>query len=104
MMFKCDNCGEIFSDDEIKRTTEKIGEFWGSPAYIDSYSCPYCENEEYHEVKECKICENYSEDMFCEDCKEKIGTKFKDFYFSFLPEERELLRETMEEFNYENEQ
>ena len=32
---KCNDCGEIFDEDEAGERHEYVSEFWGSPAYQD---------------------------------------------------------------------
>ena len=49
-MFKCDNCGETF--DEPLEVEECVGEFWGSPAFELWRVCPYCKDNDFHEIEE----------------------------------------------------
>ena len=42
---KCCECGLVFNEDEAIVTSEKIGEFWGSPAYTDYNICPRCHSD-----------------------------------------------------------
>ena len=56
MRYICSECKEIFNESEIvvNSYTEKMGEFWGAPAYETFYEdhCPYCGSnyiEEYYE-------------------------------------------------------
>ena len=50
--YKCEDCGEIFNEDEAGTERERVGEFWGAPAYKDFIVCPRCRSyyiEEYRE-------------------------------------------------------
>ena len=49
-MFKCNDCGEIFFDPA--EYTEKVGEFWGSPAYATFQQCPFCNSDDFSEYEE----------------------------------------------------
>ncbi len=49
---KCYDCGEIFDEEDADAVREKVGEFWGAPAYKNYNACPQCRStdlEEYHE-------------------------------------------------------
>ena len=49
MLLRCNNCDEVFDEDDLESRSECVGEFWGSPAY-DSYGiCPYCGSDDYDE-------------------------------------------------------
>lgn len=52
---KCYDCGEIFDEEDADTVSENVGEFWGSPAYMNYNACPRCgstELDEYHESEE----------------------------------------------------
>jgi len=51
-MLECYDCGERFEEDEVEKRPENVGEFWGSPAYMNIDVCPYCGSEEVFEVEE----------------------------------------------------
>ena len=55
MPFKCYKCGETF--DEPATRSERIGEFWGTPAYMDFNICPYCHSDDVEEISEDEIFE-----------------------------------------------
>lgn len=40
--YKCSDCGKIFDPDEAGTSHERVGEFWGAPAYNDYVACPRC--------------------------------------------------------------
>ena len=61
-MLKCLCCGEIFDNDEVATRTECVGEFWGTPAYMDFDICPFCN---------CEDLEDYEEET--EDDEEEAG-------------------------------
>ena len=70
-MLICNDCGEIFDDDDLESRSECVGEFWGSPAY-DSYGvCPYCGSDDYEEyVEEEEEEDEYEEEEEPEDEEE----------------------------------
>ena len=45
MKYKCDDCGEIFDEENCGTRHECVGEFWGAPAYKDFMVCPNCDSE-----------------------------------------------------------
>ena len=69
-MFKCEKCGQLFENPLTIK--EEVGEFGGVPAYQNFSVSPCCE-ESYVEVEKCKICGEYSEDDYCEKCKNNVG-------------------------------
>lgn len=55
MIYKCGNCGRVFTDEQADTRKELVGEFWGAPAYKEYLCCPDCrsdEIEEYYESEE----------------------------------------------------
>ena len=42
--YKCEDCGEIFNEDEAEVKKENQGEFWGAPAYQEFNVCPRCKS------------------------------------------------------------
>jgi len=90
-MFKCLDCGEVFSEDELLSWSEYRGECHGSPAYEKMCGCPSCKGD-YEVAKACEICGEYfteSEmpDGVCEDCIE--AHKTVDFCIEIGAEESE---------------
>ena len=52
MLLRCNNCDEVFDEDDLESRSECVGEFWGSPAY-DSYGvCPFCGSDDYDEYED----------------------------------------------------
>lgn len=47
MLLKCKECGNIFSDDELKQFQDDMGECHGRHVYEKVYTCPYCFSEDY---------------------------------------------------------
>ena len=41
----CGDCGTVFNEDEADTRREKIGEFWGAPAYTNYNVCPRCKSD-----------------------------------------------------------
>lgn len=72
---KCLNCGHIFEDGEELRKSEKVGEFWGAPAYEEYPLCPLCESDEVEETCNCEICggEFTSDELCCGVCDDCIS-------------------------------
>lgn len=46
-MYKCNECGCIFADDEIHIVQEYGGEYWGFPAYESLGMCPNCSSMDF---------------------------------------------------------
>lgn len=49
---KCLDCEEVFTEEDAYVVSEKVGEFWGAPAYMQYNACPNCHStdvEEYYE-------------------------------------------------------
>lgn len=40
--YKCTECGTIFTSEDAGTVSERVGEFWGAPAYNDFVACPRC--------------------------------------------------------------
>ena len=49
MIYKCDNCGRVFTDEQADTRKECVGEFWGAPAYKEYLVCPDCKSDEIDE-------------------------------------------------------
>lgn len=80
MMYYCEDCGEIFDEDDIKYEDESFQvEYWGSMVTCPASSahCPYCNSEDIDEASKCDECGEYfnpddlDEDGLCEDCREE---------------------------------
>lgn len=88
-MFKCTECGEVFTEDEIKTWSESRGECWGQPAYEEMEGCPACKGS-FEEAEECPICGRYflSEELnegICDSCvKDSIDDMNYAKAFEFL--------------------
>ena len=46
---KCENCGEVFREEDADIRREKVGDFWGSPAYMNYNACPSCGSKDLEE-------------------------------------------------------
>ena len=44
-LYKCERCGNIFEETEIKRIPESRGEFWGMPAFETMCYSPCCTDD-----------------------------------------------------------
>lgn len=78
-MYVCEDCGRTF--DEPIKTKEKLGEFWGAPAFHDIYVCPYCESEEIDKLSVCPVCgEPMKADQdFCNACENFVSESLNDY-------------------------
>ena len=52
--YKCNECG--FEFDEAESYDERVGEFWGQPAYEEELICPHCKSSDIEDAEECEIC------------------------------------------------
>lgn len=78
-MFKCYDCEETFF--EPNNTTEKLGEYFGEPAYRTLATCPYCGGA-FDYAKQCEKCgEWFFEDEltegYCEICVEELEEEYR---------------------------
>ena len=78
-MFKCYDCNETFS--EPRNYTEKMGEYFGVPAYAEFSCCPHC-GSNFDEAIQCEKCgEWFFEDEltegYCEICVEELEEEFR---------------------------
>lgn len=49
---KCYDCGNIFDEEDADTVSENVGEFWGSPAYMNYNACPKCRSTDLDEYEE----------------------------------------------------
>ena len=93
-MYICKSCGKEF--EEPKRITEKYVE--DLPDTFSYTVCPYCNDEDYEELVECKLCGDLKlssdcEDEVCEKCYWDLVKKFDRVLSSeFTEEEIEVLK------------
>lgn len=71
-MFKCENCGSVFENPEIKKGY--LCECGMQSIYESIGVCPNCSCDEYHEAKKCSVCgEYFSEtELFGGTCQQCI--------------------------------
>ena len=79
MMYRCENCDNLFEDGEQAVWEERHG--LDTPPYEKWSGCPICKGG-YDEVRQCKECDHwYSEDELhnglCGECVEKIVEEFR---------------------------
>lgn len=70
-MYKCDDCGAVFSEPDTKQYTEGIIGY-----------CPQCGSTDYDTVNICKCgnpCTGINE--WCDSCLDEIGTALRDFMY-----------------------
>ena len=83
MKMKCENCGKVFDESEMKTTRELVGEYHGHPAYENYGTCPECGSDDISDLNDSKSDEELQEDCFnnditldfeyCTDCIHKSG-------------------------------
>ena len=97
--YRCEECGEIFREDEMGYWRESRGEFWGSPCSEEMAGCPCCHSMYYHEANPCKICGSYDKgdvEDFCEDCEADVLKRLHQIIYNEFDEaERECLSEIL---------
>ena len=49
MIYICENCKRVFTSEQAATRSERIGEFWGAPAYQEVRICPDCHSDEIEE-------------------------------------------------------
>lgn len=68
--YRCTDCGAVFNRDDAETRHENVGEFWGSPAYMDVVICPECRSDELEDFEyphdDCASFEGCDYD--CENC------------------------------------
>lgn len=79
-MYKCLNCGHIFSEGEQGSYKENVGEYWGCECYEAHNCCPVCKGD-YEEATKCKFCGGVflDEELNCGMCEECIEDKKREY-------------------------
>ena len=79
-MFKCLECGHVFSEYDLNTWEESRGEHFGIPCYEKMSGCPICEGD-YEETVQCAVCgsEHLEDELFGGVCSECIDEYRKDF-------------------------
>lgn len=88
-MYRCENCGALF---------EEPYEYEEKDVGYHGFQCPYCFDNYFDEVKECKLCGEYASyltiDGFCNACCGNTKRKFNLWLRSkFEDEELQILKE-----------
>ena len=110
-MFKCNNCGRLFSEE----ATVTIETGVRSEHYIESYDiavCPHCGSNDYDEAFECAICGTYENQMqsedYCEDCYKDMESLLTIAFENFKKQHDvprkliyDLAYEIMQDWEYE---
>lgn len=80
MAYKCLECGYVFSEYEIDRWVEEVGEYEGQPCMESHGGCPMCHGD-FEEAERCKVCNGYhlSNELHGGVCDECIDEYRKDF-------------------------
>lgn len=47
---QCNNCDEIFDEEDLEEGEEYRGDYWGEHAYEKCYYCPFCGSDDWSEV------------------------------------------------------
>ena len=68
----CRECGEVFSQADIKRVRHSDGDAWDE--------CPYCGSDELDDVEQCVVCGRWvaPEDIYHGVCKDCLMDKAED--------------------------
>lgn len=97
-MYVCNECNNIFSEEESRTRFEDMGECFGSPSGREYLVCPSCGSDDVEEAKKCEICEewghaeSYDGKQYCDECLGYIKKKFGDLITNnFNQKERELI-------------
>ena len=87
MKWKCENCGEILSQQDVNKDYTDGG-YRGEP----HYTCPHCGSDELNEAYQCEICGEWFGcdeingsvgQMVCDECMEKKATADNVVDFGF---------------------
>ena len=97
-MYVCQECNNVFSDEESRTRLEDMGEYFGSPSGREYLVCPSCGSNDIEEAKKCELCEewvhteSYDGEHYCDECVEYIKKKFGDLITNnFNEKERKLI-------------
>ena len=66
MKMICNNCGEVFDDEDLTYEKEYVGECWGQPAYQEVAIPPCCGEYDCREAK-------------CADCAHAVPYKPEEY-------------------------
>ena len=76
-MWICFDCGHVF--DEPDTFQEKVGEFWGAPAWETCGCCPNCGSTEYDQAEQCERCGEWVPELYdvlnmrvCDICRDDL--------------------------------
>ena len=94
MLVICNNCGEVFDDDDLTYESECVGECWGQPAYQEVAIPPCCNELDYRPAR-CEDCayavpympEEYEDAYTCEFDSKEVDSFDKACYRFELKEE-----------------
>ena len=77
-MYICNDCGSEFEDPKLER--ERLGEYWGAPAWETWGVCPSCGSTEIEMEDTCPMCnEHYKPNgnNFCDTCITIVSEAFQ---------------------------
>lgn len=71
--YKCNQCEEVSSEEELESKTVSKSEYQGRPVGEDTLTCPICHSDDLTELFYCDSCEEPFEeekltDGLCKDC------------------------------------
>ena len=91
MVYKCRECGHLFEEGEEAIWYDGHG--FDFPPYEKNIGCPVCKGG-FVRVKPCRICFEYTEKTYCDECAEDVRSRFEKLISdNFSAEERDLLNE-----------
>lgn len=73
MMLACENCGHVFNEDDVIRSTEYTGvSSEGFQEKFEVTKCPECGEDWIAEAHRCDFCGKWSADFVCQECEDLI--------------------------------
>ena len=77
-MYICNDCGAEFESPKLQM--ERIGEYWGQPAWEPWGSCPGCGSDDIEMESTCPMCgEEYkpNDKRYCDTCFTVVSEAFR---------------------------
>lgn len=88
MKYICNDCGEVFSEEECVRSRDFVGFCGDAPAYEDISVCPVCGSDAFEEAEECARCEetsastemhHFDNGSLCNICLKALEMKISEY-------------------------
>ena len=96
MMYKCDECGQLFDDPVDGLDQVYCGN--GIAEEVQFSACPYCGCESYTEQEECPCCGGWMPKGYriCGECMDDLKYMFNKFIMSLNEDARDQLDEWLD--------